>query len=743
MKNAALFFLIILTFSSTGSYAQSVRLPNLNDTFKAADLARKPVNADSIFTATKGLFYSLEHKTKNKKEDTLIVLAAERLAYMYYNNRIAQKNPDSMMHYAERLLKYATNIQYNAQIFKAYDYIAIAYTIKTDYQKALDISLEANKLAATLKGADLILSTYSLTRIASSYQLLRDYENALIYHKKALEIIGVCQANDYKTGITKEKISKWALNYAIKYDDIGVIYAEQKQYAEALKNYQQALGYIDEGRLSTSIEMVTLMEIGRCQIHLNRIDEGVANVRKALKYFEETNNRFYPFACYTYLAKAAYLTGDYPLAVHYAGKSEEWAQAAMAIKHEADNYEVKYLSAKKLQKYDMALSAYERYNLMNDSISNRRKLTQVLALQKKLETERAKAEFERQELVQKAIIDSSLRANEILLLKNRNTEAERLALFEKNERDELARKLQIAQLKTSSEKTRLLQQSRIRNLSAEAERKQQTQQFLWVGLGLLGLLLLSLAWNFRNIQKRKRETELLNEQLEQKVRERTAELQKSYDEIKEAMQRGQTLERKRMAADLHDNLGSLLTAINISLDNISPEHLSEREQKIYANILSMTENAYSEVRILSHNLMPEELEKEGLENALKRMIQKINHNQQIHFDLVIDDLAYHNKNIDLNIYAICLELVQNIIKHSRATQATIYLAQKSKDLLLEVTDNGRGIQENQQKGIGLKNIRGRLEAIGGELLIDSAIGKGTRFTISVPLARNELLVNSQ
>lgn len=145
MKNAALYFALILAIFFSNSYAQSVRLPNLNDTFKAADLARKPVNADSIFAATKGLFYSLESKTRNKKEDTLLVLAAERLAYMYYNNRVDRKNADSMIHYAERLLKYAMNIPYNAHIFKAYDYLAIAYTIKTDYQKALDISMEANK----------------------------------------------------------------------------------------------------------------------------------------------------------------------------------------------------------------------------------------------------------------------------------------------------------------------------------------------------------------------------------------------------------------------------------------------------------------------------------------------------------------------------------------------------------------------------------------------------------------------
>jgi two-component system, NarL family, sensor histidine kinase FusK len=260
------------------------------------------------------------------------------------------------------------------------------------------------------------------------------------------------------------------------------------------------------------------------------------------------------------------------------------------------------------------------------------------------------------------------------------------------------------------------------------------------GAILLTLISIGLFFNRKLLQTQKKKVEAqknvieeLNEHLEEKVKERTAELQKSYDEIKEAMQKGQTLERKRMAADLHDNLGSLLTAINISLDNISPEHLTEREQKIYFNILSMTENAYSEVRILSHNLMPEELEKEGLENALKRMIQKINMNQSIRFELIINDLTYQNKSIDLNIYAICLEFIQNIIKHSRATESQISLFEKANTLWLEVRDNGRGIHENQAKGIGLKNIQSRLENMGGELVIDSENDKGTRFLVSVPL----------
>lgn len=733
MKSKLTYFLSLLTAILNLTYSQSVRLPNLNDSFKAADLAHKPVNADSILVATKKLLFSLEQKQRNKREDTLLVLASERLAYLYYSTRIPQKNPDSMLVYSQKLLKYAKQCNYTINVFRAYDYIATVYAIKTDYQKALDVSLEAYKLTANLKGADLILTTYPLTRIASSYQLLRDYDNALIFHKKALEIIELCQKNDFKAGITKEKLRVSNTSFAYKYDDIGVIYAEQKNFAEALKYYQLALKHIHESNLSTSLEMVTVMEIGRSYIGLGKLEEGVGFVKQALKYFEETKNDFYAFAAYHYLAKAAYMANEFESAYNYAKKSESLTQTSMAIKHEMDNYEIQYLSSKKLKKYDLALIAYEKYMTLNDSITNRRKLTQVLNLQRKLEIEKEKAEFDRKQLLQKAIIDSSYRANEILLLKAANNEIEKKALFEKNQNDELARKLQIEHLKTSSEKTQLLQQNHINSLHVEAERKQQTQQFLWVGLGLLGLLLFSLALNFRNIQKRKKETELLNHQLEEKVQLRTAELQKSYNEIKEAMQRGQTIERKRMAADLHDNLGSLLTAINISLDNINPESLTERERNIYSNILSMTENAYSEVRILSHNLMPEELEKEGLENALRMMIKKININQKICFSLIISSLTYQNKTIDLNIYAICLELVQNIIKHSKASEATISLFEKANMLWLEVTDNGAGIDNNNEKGIGFKNIQDRLESIEGDFFIDSEKNKGTKLVVSVPL----------
>ncbi len=278
---------------------------------------------------------------------------------------------------------------------------------------------------------------------------------------------------------------------------------------------------------------------------------------------------------------------------------------------------------------------------------------------------------------------------------------------------------------------------------AEVAIQKRYRNYFIAGAILLAMVSGGLFLNRRLLQKQNQEIEYqkvtiekLNISLEAKVQSRTAELQKAYDEIKDSMQRGQNLERRRMAANLHDNLGSLLTAISISLDNINPQHLNHREKKIYTNIISMTENAYAEIRLLSQNLMPEVLEREGLSKALEQFTSKLNLNQKIYFSVKIKPLPTISNVVCLNVYAICLELVQNIIKHSKATESTIYIFENSAILWVEVTDNGKGLSNNQHKGFGLDNIQTRLEAIGGQFLIDKGYSRGTKIVISIPLEEN-------
>ena len=117
--------------------------------------------------------------------------------------------------------------------------------------------------------------------------------------------------------------------------------------------------------------------------------------------------------------------------------------------------------------------------------------------------------------------------------------------------------------------------------------------------------------------------------------EKQESLLKQNAELQAALLQGQTIERKRVAADLHDSLGSTMTSLIWTLQAIDTHKLQPEEQNVYQNLKKMLSNAYDEVRLLSHNLLPEEFEKQGLVSALQYFVRKVNQNSSIKFDLQI------------------------------------------------------------------------------------------------------------
>jgi signal transduction histidine kinase len=262
----------------------------------------------------------------------------------------------------------------------------------------------------------------------------------------------------------------------------------------------------------------------------------------------------------------------------------------------------------------------------------------------------------------------------------------------------------------------------ITNLAIENKQKENQRNWLIFSLLIVIFGSLIIYWLYRLNRKQKIRIEEINQNLEQKVEARTTELQNAYNEIKDAMMRGQTLERKRVAADLHDNLGSLLSAIGVSTETMDETKMSESEKKIFGNIKSQITDAYQEVRLLSHNLQPAELEKEGLHNALEVLAQKINSLNKIHLQLDLETLTPKSQNIEFNLYSICLEAINNILKHSKATKAKIsfqYSPSGVGGLVMRIFDNGIGFENKSKNGSGIKNIQSRVEQLGGELKINS------------------------
>lgn len=214
----------------------------------------------------------------------------------------------------------------------------------------------------------------------------------------------------------------------------------------------------------------------------------------------------------------------------------------------------------------------------------------------------------------------------------------------------------------------------------------------------------------RNYQIREdnfREFEKLAIEKEEMLKAQNAELQA-------ALLQGQTIERKRVAADLHDNLGSTMSSLIWTMDAIDANKLAPEEKDVYQNLKKMLSSAYDEVRLLSHNLLPEEFEKQGLTAALQYFVRKVNQNSSIKFNLQIDDnFGKLDKKVEFELYSICLELINNIIKHSKATEARIELSRTENQVKLIIADNGIGTYKNESDGKGMKNVKARVDSLNG------------------------------
>jgi signal transduction histidine kinase len=218
------------------------------------------------------------------------------------------------------------------------------------------------------------------------------------------------------------------------------------------------------------------------------------------------------------------------------------------------------------------------------------------------------------------------------------------------------------------------------------------------------------------------------------LKKNNQELAYKNQEITEALIKGQTIERKRVAMDLHDNLGTTLSALWLSVDAIDKSKMNAEEKTIHQNLRENLEKAYNDVRLLSHNLLPEEFEKQGLVPTLKGLVRKINKASTIVFDLTVSDGFDRVSNkIEFELYSICLELVNNILKHSKATQAKIELIQTEKHIKLVVSDNGIGTIETNGEGQGMKNVRARVESLHGSWEIMPLENQGVKHEILVRL----------
>jgi signal transduction histidine kinase len=194
-------------------------------------------------------------------------------------------------------------------------------------------------------------------------------------------------------------------------------------------------------------------------------------------------------------------------------------------------------------------------------------------------------------------------------------------------------------------------------------------------------------------------------------------------------------ERKRIAQDLHDDISSKLNIVSLNSHLLKTPNLSEKEQlEITDNIINLTTKALDNSRAIAHNLLPAVLDKFGLNAAIEELCLEYSTTKsvQIHYRSTID---FSECGIDkeLHIFRILQELINNSLRHGKATAISILFEKVDQVCVCEYTDNGTGFDTNDlanKKGLGMKNIESRVGFIGGTLAVSSSIHHGINVVIN-------------
>ncbi|GAB3643989.1 sensor histidine kinase [Spirosoma arcticum] len=220
------------------------------------------------------------------------------------------------------------------------------------------------------------------------------------------------------------------------------------------------------------------------------------------------------------------------------------------------------------------------------------------------------------------------------------------------------------------------------------------------------------------------------------------ELQQQHRrELMAATFRGQEEERKRLAEDLHDGIGTMLSVTKMSLNQLERQMNGEITMRTSLQVQktrSMIDETMTNVRRISRDLVPTTLERFGLVAALEELADRVTDGElEVHLDCP-ETIADLPSPLTLMLYRIAQELVNNAIRHARARCITIQLHCLDTEFRMSVLDDGVGfdfdvVMENKQGGLGLRNIESRLSVMNGHATFDVAPGRGSQIHVQVRL----------
>jgi signal transduction histidine kinase/Flp pilus assembly protein TadD len=548
-------------------------------------------------------------------------------------------------------------------------------------------SVDALKKAITLfeEIRDDVLQAASYNNLGVTYWRSGDNENALSCYLKSRDMN--LKLNN-KPGLVRNHIA------------LGNYFAVQHEYQQAIESYEDALGFA--GPDDKPMYALVLKNTGNIY---NDTKFTGHNAERAVEYYQKS------LSAYTEL-------GD---TINIAG-----LHVNMGLVYENQND----LDNARRQ-YAQAIAMQNRYGLKADVVNSYLNLGNVLL--KKGDTPEAKQSYLRGFEIAASIGNKGGYRNLARKLS--------VCLEKEKQYQEAYRFFQlydsVDQIIYNDQTTATIKEleTKYGTEKKQAEINLRTQQRDSVMITLIVVLVMTtiivLIYSQRQkvvAQLRARDKTLMNNKIDELLREQEIRSLRAYLD-------GQDEERKRLAEDLHDRLGSTLSATKLyfnSMNRSDPD-----KQQSLEKINKLLDTAVEEVREISHNLLSGSITKFGLATALHELKETIASSNQVNMELFIHGMDGRLDNkAELHLYRIVQELVSNILKHANATEITVQLNKQLRELSLTVEDNGKGFDPGVAtgaKGVGLQNVASRVQSLDGSLLIDSGKGNGTTILINIPI----------
>ncbi|HEX2848573.1 MAG TPA: ATP-binding protein [Chitinophagaceae bacterium] len=569
-------------------------------------------------------------------------------------------------------------LHYKRGIIKFISNYTYLLNVRGDFDSSLLLNKQGIQLSTEI--SDNLLLAKSLANTGNVFQYSNEYDSAVLYYEMAIKLFE--QSND--------KIMIASIG-----DALQNAYQQLNQNEKALRYGKEAVRILraagDINRLGQA-----LLNTANSYQSLGYADSALTCYNEALTISHQLNHKRLESASLLGIGNlhlhhydADSMKPYYEKALVLSRQMEDPDGESTALRGLALHYLLKKNFTEAKKNITDALAIADSLELHHEKVKNMKVLASILyGLHDVIAAEKC--------LDSASVIENRLAGDEV---------QEKTLVIEKKfetEKKEVQIKLQQAQIK-----------------------QKNTLNYL---LGAFALFAIVIGFfGYRNHQHKQKLQQVKIEELE-KEKQLTAV---------EAVLKGEEQERSRLAKDLHDGLGGMLSGIKHSLNTMkgnlimTPDNAQGFERSI-----DMLDSSIKEMRRVAHNMMPEVLVKFGLDTAVRDFCNDINQSGalQVNYQSIGLRKAVIEQTTSITIYRIIQELLNNIMKHAAAKNALVQVSKTNSDISITVEDDGKGFDTailNDTKGLGWSNLRSRIDYLKGKMDVQSAAGAGTSILIEL------------